>query len=85
VNASGNPPPIIDTHAHLDEPAFDADRHHVLDFARAVGVRRFVNIGYKPERWESSRSLRQSHPDVDIERIADWIADLLIPGLRRFT
>jgi AcrR family transcriptional regulator len=26
-----------------------------------------------------------AHPDVDIERIADWIADLLIPGLRRFT
>ena len=25
------------------------------------------------------------HPDVPIERIADWIADLLIPGLRRFT
>jgi AcrR family transcriptional regulator len=24
------------------------------------------------------------HPDVPIERIADWIADLLIPGLRRF-
>jgi AcrR family transcriptional regulator len=26
-----------------------------------------------------------AHPDVDIERIADWIADLLIPGLRRVT
>ena len=26
-----------------------------------------------------------AHPDVDIERIADWIAQLLIPGLRRFT
>ena len=25
------------------------------------------------------------HPDVPIERVADWIADLLIPGLRRFT
>jgi len=26
-----------------------------------------------------------AHPDVPIERVADWIADLLIPGLRRFT
>ena len=26
-----------------------------------------------------------AHPDVPIEQIADWIADLLIPGLRRFT
>jgi len=25
------------------------------------------------------------HPGVPIEQIADWIADLLIPGLRRFT
>src|SRR5918994_6785158 len=25
------------------------------------------------------------HPDVPVERIADWIAELLIPGLRRFT
>jgi len=25
------------------------------------------------------------HPDVPIERVADWIADLLIPGLRRLT
>jgi AcrR family transcriptional regulator len=26
-----------------------------------------------------------AHPDVPIEQVADWIADLLIPGLRRFT
>jgi AcrR family transcriptional regulator len=26
-----------------------------------------------------------AHPDVPIEQIADWIAELLIPGLRRFT
>jgi AcrR family transcriptional regulator len=26
-----------------------------------------------------------AHPDVPIEQIADWIADMLIPGLRRFT
>jgi TatD DNase family protein len=66
VTAAASLPPIIDTHAHLDEPAFDADLDYVLDSARAVGVRRFVNIGYKPERWESSRALRQAHPDVDI-------------------
>jgi AcrR family transcriptional regulator len=26
-----------------------------------------------------------AHPEVAIEQVADWIADLLIPGLRRFT
>lgn len=26
-----------------------------------------------------------AHPDVPVEQITDWIAELLIPGLRRFT
>lgn len=59
-------PPIVDTHGHLDDAAFDADRNAVLDAARAAGVRRFINIGYKPERWESSRALRDANPDVEI-------------------
>ena len=58
--------PIIDTHMHLDEAAFDTDRASVLAAARAAGVNRFINIGYKPERWESSRALRDANPDVDI-------------------
>jgi TatD DNase family protein len=57
-------PPIVDTHTHLDDPAFDADRDSVFDAARAAGVRYFLNIGYAPERWESSRALRERHPDV---------------------
>src|SRR5215208_6824128 len=31
-----------------------------------MGVRQFINIGYAPDRWESSRWLREQHPDVDI-------------------
>lgn len=58
--------PIVDTHTHLDDPSFDLDRDGVLDASRAAGVQRFVNIGYKPERWESSRLLRESQPDVEI-------------------
>ncbi len=58
-------PPIIDTHTHLDDPAFDQDRDIVFENSRAAGVRHFVNIGYAPERWESSRALRERHPDVD--------------------
>ena len=65
IDAVG-PPPIIDTHTHLDDPAFDADRAAVVDASRSVGVRHFVNIGYAPDRWESSRELRETHPDVDI-------------------
>lgn len=65
MSSSEPSPPIIDTHTHLDEPSFDADRAEVLQASRAAGVSRFINIGYKPERWESSRKLREEHPDVD--------------------
>jgi TatD DNase family protein len=66
VTRSPEPPPVIDTHTHLDDPAFDIDRDVVLEISRAAGVRHFVNIGYAPDRWESSRALRERHPDVDL-------------------
>ena len=58
-------PPIVDTHTHLDDPAFDSDRDTVIEESRAAGVRHFVNIGYAPDRWESSNALRERHPDID--------------------
>ena len=36
---------LIDSHAHLDDPAYDADRDEVLARARAAGVRQIVVIG----------------------------------------
>lgn len=35
----------IDSHAHLDFDAFDADRHEVLERAASVGVDRIVTVG----------------------------------------
>jgi len=35
----------IDTHAHLNDPAFDSDLEAVLERARAAGVTRIVNVG----------------------------------------
>jgi TatD DNase family protein len=58
-------PPIVDTHTHLDDPAFDADRDTVIEESRAAGVRHFVNIGYAPDRWESSQGLQERHPDIN--------------------
>ncbi|MCA1600544.1 MAG: TatD family hydrolase, partial [Acidobacteria bacterium] len=29
---------FVDSHAHIDGPEFDADRHEVLQRARAAGV-----------------------------------------------
>jgi TatD DNase family protein len=64
INAVGTPP-IIDTHTHLDDPAFALDRDDVIEASQAAGVRYFVNIGYEPTRWESSNGLRQRHPEID--------------------
>lgn len=59
-------PPIVDTHAHLDDAAFDADRDDVLTAAAAAGVVAVINIGYRPESWEASARLRERHPMVSI-------------------
>jgi TatD DNase family protein len=59
-------PQIVDTHTHLDDSAFDADRESVIEASRAAGVWHFINIGYAPDRWESSRRLRDQHPDIDL-------------------
>ncbi|GAB7387230.1 TatD family hydrolase [Bacillaceae bacterium] len=40
---------LIDTHAHLNDPRFDADREAVIARARENGVVRIVNIGYNRE------------------------------------
>lgn len=60
------PPPIFDTHAHLDDAAFDADRREVLERGSAAGVQRILNIAYRPDIWEKSVALREAHPQVEL-------------------
>ncbi|MEW6517051.1 MAG: TatD family hydrolase [candidate division FCPU426 bacterium] len=36
---------LIDTHVHLEDPAFDADREQVIARARQAGVEAFLNAG----------------------------------------
>lgn len=57
-------PPLIDTHAHLDDPVFDHDRTAVIAQAAAAGVRRIINVGYEPKRWRSTIELTRRHPLV---------------------
>jgi TatD DNase family protein len=79
---------IVDTHTHLDDPAFDADRGSVIEASRGAGVKHFINIGYAPDRWESSRALRERHPEFGIAlglhpQLAAQFDTLLIRRLKR--
>jgi TatD DNase family protein len=57
-------PFLIDTHCHLDLPAFDVDRAEVIARARAAGVRALMVIGFAPERWSSALELASSSPGL---------------------
>jgi TatD DNase family protein len=57
-------PVFVDTHAHLDDGRFEHDLAAVLATAAEVGVRRIVNIGYRPARWQSSIALAATNPSI---------------------
>jgi TatD DNase family protein len=43
---------LVDTHCHLDLPAFDADRASVLERSRASGVNTIVVPGVQADGWD---------------------------------
>jgi TatD DNase family protein len=55
---------LVDTHAHLHDPAFDADRADVLGRARAAGVGRVLTIGTDVPTSEAAVALAAAEPDV---------------------
>ena len=55
---------LVDTHAHLHDPAFDADRAEVLARARAAGVTGFLTIGTDVATSEAAVALAAAEPDV---------------------
>ncbi len=55
---------MIDTHCHLDGPAFDADRDAVLARARAAGVTDVVVPAVDPGGWERLLGLCAGYPGV---------------------
>lgn len=55
---------IIDSHCHLDMPAFDADRDAVLEGARRQGVNGIVVPGVAANAWEQQRALCEREADL---------------------
>lgn len=57
---------LVDSHTHLDDAAFDADREAVIARARTVGVRYLLTVGggTGPERLGASLQIAEPH---------DWV------------
>jgi TatD DNase family protein len=55
---------MIDSHAHLADPAFDADRDEVVARARAAGVARIVCIGESLSAAHRASRIVATHADL---------------------
>lgn len=55
---------MIDTHAHLNLPEFDADREQVIARAREAGVELIVNVGADLESSQRSIDLAVTYPFI---------------------
>ncbi len=55
---------LFDSHVHLDDEAFDADRDAMLERARAAGVCGFITIGASLASSRRAIALAEQHPDI---------------------
>jgi TatD DNase family protein len=58
------PSALVDTHAHLDEEAFDADRASVVARAAAAGIARIVSIGTTADSSRRAVEIAAEFPTV---------------------
>src|SRR5437016_4779442 len=57
---------MIDTHCHLSDSGFDADRNAMIQRARDAGVEAFVTIATGPDDWQRCLDLSASFPAVRV-------------------
>lgn len=55
---------LVDTHAHLDAQAFDADREEVIARAWAAGLGAIITVGADVDSSRKAVSLAQAHPGL---------------------
>lgn len=56
---------FIDSHAHLNDPAFDADRTELItQKLPQAGIALSVEIGCSPEEWKPALELSSQHPSL---------------------
>src|SRR2546427_156663 len=55
---------LIDSHCHIDDARFDADREPMLQRARDAGIGHFVTIGCDLETSRAAVTLAQRHPFI---------------------
>jgi TatD DNase family protein len=55
---------LVDSHAHLDFPQFDADRQEVIIRAQEAGVETIVNAGAGLEASQAGVALSETYPQV---------------------
>jgi len=56
--------PYIDTHAHLDDEQFDADRHEVIARCRQAGVEVILSVGITADSSEAAVRLAESDKTI---------------------
>jgi TatD DNase family protein len=57
-------PALIDTHCHLDDDVYAEDLEGVLKESRSRGVDRWINVGFAPDRWDSTLDLTRKTPGM---------------------
>ncbi|MGN0024870.1 MAG: TatD family hydrolase [Candidatus Avelusimicrobium sp.] len=55
---------FIDSHAHLNDPAFDPDRGEIIVRLPQAGVTLSVEIGCAPEEWQPALDLSARYPAI---------------------